>query len=1224
MLRSSFYHKSDSIFSKMMILSLSVSLAVGLSLPTINPALAAGTADASQTAAASTPAPAAVKANTSATPSSTPLSGLALSSEFGQLLKSDIDHKAIMSDPATTTASDIGATENSTVIPTKEKLARRLKAIDSDKDLDDAQKERMRAIINRGFELLTLYQNITKEESRIDSELAQGKDLIASLENTLSEANVVFTKEPPEITVTNADELNAFISNLAAQLTTVQTKLNEATSSYNSLQTLPNRAQNQIAVNNTAIYEISRRLEDQSDILLPDEIRILPFERLVLEKQNTLLQNQLKSLTTFQDIATYKMRINTLHKDYLNNYLTKARAKLSTMLDNEAAKGVNADDAQKNAQYQDAANNIAALESERHSNQEIIAHIDKVLDENALLKKELSEVTDGLAIAAQVDKSMKDQLSDLTGSVILSRLLNRQLGELPDVDISFNLDETIPNLNLWMYELRSYREQIFDVQTYVDNMIAKNKAYAPYREELVQLIRERRSLTDELYSAMSDGMTLATDLRTKYQQLTTLTNAISTQIKDNLFWLESNQGISIDFFLGMPAALAIQTKNFLTYMATDFVSHEIFLNYLKVFLPILLFGFLFSKAKPFFKQKTNSLALMLDKENDGYLVTPRALYCHFFLVIPRVAFITFLGSLVIFFTIDNFAQQKEMTFLLSMHLMCFLYVRQIMEPNSLVQRHFCVSPKVISRNRRLIDKLWYVSIPMLMIANMRELEPTKISNDVIGFMLMFLGFLYLTGFAINQVRHNLNDKIKPTLSFWILAAFGILTPLTITVMLGLGYYYTIIQLLNRVAITLYIGFLYVICSNTLRRELHVAENKINAAIRKYQLSSLHDPKGQPNNSAASANNNPEKAAGSTMRSELVNNRAFKLFNACLLTVFLYFMYLQWNDLAGVLGYLDHIYLWQDVTVVNGQTITSTLSLGDLLLAVVIIVVAVILHRNLPLLVERLLMLRKGVAARSTSYTVKLIVSYVITTLGIILAAGAIGITWDNLQWLVAALSVGLGFGLQEIFGNFVSGIIILFERQLRVGDIVTLSNLSGTVNKIRIRATTIVSFDNKEVVIPNKQFITSAVTNWSLSNTVTKLEFAIGVAYDADTAKAKDLLRGILRRCRDLNREKKPLVYIKSLDASCITIMCEVFVNEIGKRKIVYDYLSSEALRLFNLHGIEVPFDQVDVTIRNLDTNKTITYTEENLMQAAALAGAAASNNNKKKAALLAQSEAES
>lgn len=93
--------------------------------------------------------------------------------------------------------------------------------------------------------------------------------------------------------------------------------------------------------------------------------------------------------------------------------------------------------------------------------------------------------------------------------------------------------------------------------------------------------------------------------------------------------------------------------------------------------------------------------------------------------------------------------------------------------------------------------------------------------------------------------------------------------------------------------------------------------------------------------------------------------------------------------------------------------------------------------------------------------------------------GSLGVSWDKLQWLAAALSVGLGFGLQEIFGNFVSGLIILFERPVRIGDTVTIGTYSGTVSKIRIRATTITDFDRKEVIIPNKAFVTERLINWS-------------------------------------------------------------------------------------------------------------------------------------------------
>lgn len=1184
-------------------------LFVCLSYTCIGSATAASLTDqltGNNSKATSDTAPQAAENNTAnASAQSKSVQTLNISHELNSLLRTDINADHTLSDPkaALKAASKTKSAAVNDMVPNRAVLLQRLEGIDSDPNLTQDEKNRSKAILKHAIDVIDIYDTVVREEILITTEVEKAKEMLSDLEQSLSNANNLYNRAPPKIKFRNAQEADKLIATLTERLNSVQEQLNESTSAYNSMQLLPSRAQNIITANNATIFEISKRLNDPTVKLLSDESGLLSFEIFVLEKQNSLLQSELRSLTTFQDIANYKIRIGNLQKDYLNNYLSNVRAKQNTLFNNEI---VNRPELNEN----EVDISTPKLAAEFKYNSELANNIDKTLSDNARLKKDLQDVTSALNSARQIDKSLKEQLSDLSGSVILSRLLNRQLGELPKISISFKLDELIPNLNLYMYELRSYREQIFDIQIFVDDMIRRDPSYEPYREQLIQLIRQRRALSDELYNTMSDGLTIAIDLRAKYNELNTTVGTLTTSINDHLFWLASNQGISLDFITNFYPTFMLQFRNFLRYTTTELVTHEILINYLQVLIPLLLIGFIFKRATPFFVRLTNELALRLDKASDNYTVTPRALIYHFFLILPKVAFITLIGSIFIFFTVDDFDSQKNITFLLMLHLICFLYMRHIMEPNSLVQRHFSVSPRVIAQNRAIIDQLWFVSIPMLMIANMREAEPTKISGDVIGYPLMVFGFLYLTFFAIKTVKRSI-ERVKPDMTFWTISIISIITPLTITVMLGLGYYYTVIQLLNRVAITLYICFLYLILSNTLRRELYVAEVKMLSAIRS-RMQQQHEAQANAANLTATATATPEmqgKQRLESFRLELVNGRAYKLFNACLLTVFIYFMYQQWNDLAGVLTYLDHIYLWESIKIVDGQTISSTLSLGDVLLAIVIVIVAVVLNHNLPLLIERLFMIRKGVEAKSTSYTIKLITSYTITTLGVIFAASALGISWDNLQWLVAALSVGLGFGLQEIFGNFVSGIIILFERQLRVGDIVTLSNLSGTVSRIRIRATTITSFDNKEVVIPNKQFITSAVTNWSLSNTVTKLEFAIGVAYDADTNKAKDILRGIIRRCRDLNRDKKPLVFIKSLDASAVTIMCEVFVNEIGKRKAVYDYLSTEALRLFRDHNIEIPFDQLDVTIRNLDTNTTVTYTEKDVMQAAAM-GAAAKKKN--------------
>lgn len=125
----------------------------------------------------------------------------------------------------------------------------------------------------------------------------------------------------------------------------------------------------------------------------------------------------------------------------------------------------------------------------------------------------------------------------------------------------------------------------------------------------------------------------------------------------------------------------------------------------------------------------------------------------------------------------------------------------------------------------------------------------------------------------------------------------------------------------------------------------------------------------------------------------------------------------------------------------------------------------------------------------------------------------IGIEWSKLQWLVAALGVGLGFGLQEIFANFISGLIILFEKPIRIGDTVTIRDLTGSVTKINTRATTISDWDRKEIIVPNKAFITEQFINWSLSDSVTRVVLTIPAPADANSEEVTEILLTAARRC---------------------------------------------------------------------------------------------------------------
>jgi potassium efflux system protein len=194
--------------------------------------------------------------------------------------------------------------------------------------------------------------------------------------------------------------------------------------------------------------------------------------------------------------------------------------------------------------------------------------------------------------------------------------------------------------------------------------------------------------------------------------------------------------------------------------------------------------------------------------------------------------------------------------------------------------------------------------------------------------------------------------------------------------------------------------------------------------------------------------------------------------------------------------------------------------------------------------------------------------------------GQLGLDWSKLQWIVAALGVGLGFGLQEIVANFVSGIIILFERPVRVGDTVTIGTLSGTVSNIKIRATTITDFDNREVLLPNKSIITENVTNWTLNDAVTRLVLSIGVAYGSDVEMVRKILFDVLSEHPDVLKTPPPTVFFMAHGDSSLNFELRLFVEAPVKRLPVTHDVNAAINAELNRHGIEIPFPQRDVHIK--------------------------------------------
>ncbi|GEM_PF-1077790 len=294
------------------------------------------------------------------------------------------------------------------------------------------------------------------------------------------------------------------------------------------------------------------------------------------------------------------------------------------------------------------------------------------------------------------------------------------------------------------------------------------------------------------------------------------------------------------------------------------------------------------------------------------------------------------------------------------------------------------------------------------------------------------------------------------------------------------------------------------------------------------------------------------------------------------------LWLIWAPALPALNIFNEIGLWSvvDSTLPDGQL--RVVSLATLINAIFILVVTALVTKHLPPLIDVLLMEWTGITPGSR-YAIRVLMQYVIIGTGLTMSLSLLGWEWGKVQWLVAALGVGIGFGLQEIVANFISGLILLFERPIRVGDIITAGGGDGTVTEINARATVIESFEGKELMIPNKELITGVVTNWSLSTSNLRVVIAVGVAYGSDVREAMRILIEVAQDNASVLEDPEPTATFEDFGDNSLLIWLRCYAQREYPR--VWSELRTEINDRFNDAGISIAFPQRDI---HLDADRPI------------------------------------
>ncbi|NLH18055.1 MAG: mechanosensitive ion channel [Phycisphaerae bacterium] len=417
---------------------------------------------------------------------------------------------------------------------------------------------------------------------------------------------------------------------------------------------------------------------------------------------------------------------------------------------------------------------------------------------------------------------------------------------------------------------------------------------------------------------------------------------------------------------------------------------------------------------------------------------------------------------------------------------------------------------------------------------------------------------------------------------------AILLPGSLAVIAGMGYFYTAEQLYWRVINTILLCVSAAVAWQILSDWLTAARRTM--ADREYRLQQQEQAQAVINQQVRSKS----KLLSVAVPFETiyrVSQQSERIIRAFFVLGIVLSIWGIWRDVLPALGAMDRVVLWETTAKASetvdaaGKTVTqlrtAPVTLSNLVAAMVVTIMTLVTARNLPGLVQIAVLQRVGVD-RGIQFAITTLSRYAIVVAGVVIGCGQLGINWSKVQWLVAAMTVGLGFGLQEIFANFVSGLIILFERPMRVGDIVTSGDITGKVWRIQIRSTTIQTWDNKELVVPNKEFVTGRLMNWTLSNPELRISFPIGVAYGSDIAKVEKLLHEVAQKHPDVMKDPAPTVVFMNFGASSLDFDLRLSIPTIDVMLKVRHEINRAIDQAFRNANIEIPFPQQDLHVRTI------------------------------------------
>ncbi len=805
--------------------------------------------------------------------------------------------------------------------------------------------------------------------------------------------------------------------------------------------------------------------------------------------------------------------------------------------------------------------------------QAVTAKIEHISDQKTQVENQTTDIEDDF-------KSADKKISLARLSPTLGKILREQRRSLTSQNAvaaeSQKLENETALTSLEQFKVEDRQKSLLNLDDALKNMMISDvEPMLPFEQrmmiqaELRVLLNSQKDLLNKLALADTTYLRTLGDLDFSRQQMLAQAMKFAAYLDERLLWVTSSEPINLD------------TLTELFHSMQWLFSPENWFDLSRETVRILWQNLLFSSAAIGFLVLLNRLKIWTQSisprnetelhrwHTDHFYYTLLTLLNRALCVasIPIAGylwgnFLTHKSSIDFTYAIGAGLQKAAITMFIIKFCIAFF------SPDGIARRHFQWHKSTVALLHRQFLWVQFVVLPATFLIHATNASKFSEYSDSLGRFSLIVMLVAVAIFMAKLLhpKRGLSPEKWDDFLRYVAYALVIIVPLVIMGFAVTGYYLSALELQEKLISSLRLLMFAVIVHEILLRWLTLVNRQL-ALKNAQEQRELHDK--------------PPPILDEELLLDIpkINAQTRKLLHVMLTLAVILGFWLIWKNILPAFSFLDHIVLWQHKTIIENQESYEPITLTNLLFAGLYLFVAMVAVRNFYGVLE-LLVFRSWEIETGSRYAINQLAKYFFITIAFITIANELGGSWSQVQFLVAALGVGLGFGLQEIFANLVSGIILLFERPIRVGDTVTIGNVTGNVCRIQMRATTLIDSDLKELIVPNKTFITSQLTNWTLSDATTRIVLPIGIAFGSDVEFSHALMLKTVKETPLILEEPEAFVVFVGFGESTLDFSIRAFVsNPINRWHVIHD-LNMRLEKALYEHKIEIPYPQRDVHVR--------------------------------------------